>query len=202
MVSDSKHSFFIFELKIKTENYNSYKEGIKATEDMVEPILARISASNDVFCVTSKTDPTQIIFLVRTNNRKRLSLLRNSLKKFIHSYSQEDFNSLKSESDKLRYSYETLRVPEVEKVLATTKKDFFKQVNQFKKSENYNVKSDTTISNKYNGEDLKVLMDRANWYSWQTSLYDLLYDRNNNLRSAHDREIIHCLCVSGNSRQI
>jgi hypothetical protein len=192
----------MFELKIKTENYNSYKEGIKSAEDMVEPILARISASNDVFCVTSKTDPTQIIFLVRTNSRKRLSLLRNSLKKFIHSYNQEDYNSLKSENDKLKYSYETLKVPEVEKVLATTKKDFFKQVNQFQKSENYNVKSDTTISTKYNGEDLKVLMDRKNWYSWQTSLYNLLYDHNNNLRSAHDREIIHCLCTSGNSRQI
>ena len=73
----------MFELKANGDTFNEYsvKEAIEKVENAIEPVLSKIGATEDTYAITNKQDISSIIFLVRTSQRKRLSLLRNTINK-------------------------------------------------------------------------------------------------------------------------
>ena len=191
-MSDNKNSYFMFELRANGDTFNEYtvKEAIEKVENAVEPVLSKIGATEDTYAITSKQDISSVVFLVRTSQRRRLSLLRNTINKNIQSFDIEEFRSLPNEKQRTQYSYDKIHIPKVVSVLSMTKKSFNAQLDAYKSNKNFAVKSEASIDNNYKGKDVQLFGKMSNWHPWQKKLYKLIYGKDNNLRTSDDRSII------------
>lgn len=201
-MEDNKNSFFMFELIIKeTQGFKQYsgKEAIERAENRIEPVLNKIGATDDTFTITDERNPGNIIFMVRTSQRKRLSLVRNSLKKYIKGFNEEEFNNLGNEKDRAQYTYDKINVPQVGDVTSLTKKGFNEELARFRTGQNFKIKCETSIENNYKGKDVDLFGNIKNWFPWQKKLYKLIYGKNNCLLDSDDRSIILIVDEEGNS---
>lgn len=186
-MNDNKNSYFKMVFKTtrtvtSLDEVESIREDI---EDTIEPILSRIGATEETYVVYNENTFKRIVFLVKTENRKRISFIRNSVNKFL-----PNINSL-TIKDKAKYIYQTRNKPLLEDVIALTKIQFIQEFENYKQREDITVKGEL---DHYKGKDLEIFKDRKNWYPWQKKLYDLLYTKHNTIREANDREIIFIEC--------
>ena len=200
-MEDNKNSFFMLELRANEDTFNEYtiKEAIERVENTIEPVLSRIGATEDTYTITSKQNISSVIFLVRTSQRKRLSLLRNTINKNIQSFDIEKFRNLPSERHRTQYSYDKLHIPKVISISSMTKKGFTEQLDKYKSDKNCTVKYEASIDENYKGKDIILFGNSKNWYPWQKKLYNLIYGKDNNLRTSDDRSIILIVDENGNN---
>ena len=200
-MTDNKNSYFMFELRANADTFNEYtvKEAIERVENAIEPVLSKIGATEDTYTITNKQDISSVIFLVRTAQRKRLSLLRNTINKNIESFDIEKFRSLPSEKHRTQYSYDKINIPKVISISSMTKKGFITELDRYKNNKNCTVKYEASIDENYKGKDILIFGNIKNWYPWQKKLYSLIYGKDNNLRSSDDRSIILIVDEKGNN---
>ncbi len=83
------HSYFHIILKSSADLVK--KEDVqKSLEDIIEPVLEKMNASERTYIITNKKAEHEVIFLFKTNYPKRINLLRNTLKKQINTTSDEE----------------------------------------------------------------------------------------------------------------
>lgn len=51
----------------------------------------------------------------------------------------------------------------------------------------------------YLGLDIKLFSDRNNWYSWQTEIYNLIFEKDESIQEPHPCHIISLIDTAGNS---
>jgi len=176
---ESKRSYFEAEISLDTgvrEQKNYYKNTMLKVENQMDLFFDRVRASEEVL-IKNLNDKSEISYLFKTNNRKRLGSVRNALEKMLG----KEVNAIEN-IDCHNYK----------------KQDFEKKLVFYKKDSDLSVKEST--GNEYKGSDIEVFKDRKNYFSWQSMLEDMLFEKNSNvLKKAKDREIILFRCPKGNS---
>jgi len=196
---DTKNSYFKIVFKTREpKSKDDEKEMQIELEDAIDPILSKVGADKETYFIFNKKDPTKVICLLKTNKRKRLALLRNTIKKHIKTYSEEEFNLLKTDSDRFNYRYQASLVPKTKSVEALTKVKFNENIKKYKISESYSVKGED-LEKKYKGKDLLRFKNRDNWFTWQKKLYSTIFTDFGTFRDADEREIIFIEDLKGNA---
>jgi hypothetical protein len=162
-------------------------------EDCMEPVLSKMNATYETYSisrVTPKNDNQiqEAIFLFKTNTRKRIGLLRNSLSKNIN------IVELSNETDD--YKKATYLSGRCE---ALTKTEFNTILNNFKENNDYKIYQENQLNYKYNAKDIEILFDNKNWYKWQKKLYELIFNAQGRIKAADNRKIIFIEDPKGNS---
>ena len=90
---DNKNTFFFVGIRVNRlaiEQRKNKSELLDFYQDSFEPVLIRMNATTESYTLTSN-DPTNrtIIFLFKVEKRKRLSLLKNQVKKYITPYKKK-----------------------------------------------------------------------------------------------------------------
>ena len=159
----------------------------------MEPVLSKMNATYETYSisrVTPKNDNQiqEAIFLFKTNTRKRIGLLRNSLSKNIN------IVELSNETDD--YKKATYLSGRCE---ALTKTEFNTILNNFKENNDYKIYQENQLNYKYNAKDIEILFDNKNWYKWQKKLYELIFNAQGRIKAADNRKIIFIEDPKGNS---
>lgn len=157
-------------------------------ETLMEPVLQLMGANDDVYTVVDKYSQ-EITYLFHVKLRRRLGRLKNLLDKYI------TFESLPKVG--LRNLKKKAEAPILQSVSFLRKETFEKKLAFFQSHPGqFEMRQDAST---YRGEDITVLNDKKNWFKWQTKLYELLFDKNGDLRKAKEREIIFIEDKYGNS---
>ena len=178
MRADNKHSYFKVTLKASSLLMDAYKgdknQLLDHFENRFEPIFAKMNASLDkTYLIADKSyDNSLITVLFRTEERKRMSLLRNTLIRYIKPY---------IESERYRdQNYEMLCREKIIECEPISIGKFNEYINKASESRNMLIRTDSKSSgSNYSHSDIKLLNNKENWFPWQKQLYDMLYDKNN-----------------------
>lgn len=188
--TDNKNSYFMVSLK---RNALCPIKTMEQFEDSMEPVLSKMNATYETYSVSRVTTENdeqiqEAIFLFKTNTRKRIGLLRNSLAKNIN------IVELSNETDD--YKKATYLSGKCE---ALTKTEFNTILNKFKESNDYRIHQENQLNYKYNAKDIEILFDNKNWHKWQKNLYKLLFNAQGRIKPADNRKIIFIEDPKGNS---
>jgi hypothetical protein len=162
-------------------------------EDYMEPVLSKMNATYETYSVSRVTTENneqipEAIFLFKTNKRKRVGLLRNTLAK--------NMNIVEFSNETDEYKRATYLSG---KCQALTKTEFNLLLNKFKESNEYKIYQESQLNYKYNAKDIEVLFDNKNWHKWQKKLYDLVFNEQGRIKPADNRKIIFIEDPKGNS---
>lgn len=170
----NKSSYFYLELEIEKMTLLSEKSLEKILETDIDIILAKMTASNNVYRFESEN---KLVYLFSTERRKRKGQLIRLVDKIIEKRS-------------------LIKKYEVETLLKT---EFIKYVDDLKKKESLKLSSEPLTFDGYRGEDLRVFKNKENWYQWQQDLHNKIFYKTGGIREAHPREIITIYDKEGNS---
>ena len=197
-MNENKNSFFIVRMlpNMDTAYYTNVNKAVTLIEDMFEPVLGRLNASSETYTIYNPNNFKTITFLFKTITRKRLSLLRNTTNKY---FPKAELKNFSSDIERDQYIIERSKIPTVQDVRALTKSQFVTLFEDYKKSPNVKIRGNLMLDGTYVGKDIEVFQNKDNWYEWQKSLYDILYEKFGAVKDANDREIIFIEQSSGNT---
>lgn len=189
---DNKNSFFHIEFRCLNKVNDNL---VSSFEDDMEPILNKMGASPDVFIYTTP-EKNRIGFLFKTSQRKRISLLRNAIKKSINPIITNEIGYLQDFNNKsIEFKTSILNKPILELCTALTKSKYINEIEKYKTDPIYKIYNNEIT---YNGNDIKILNDRKNWYPWQIKFYEMKFNKVNKIKDATDREILFIEDINGN----
>jgi len=174
MISDNKNSYFRVELvlpELSLLNDEIYNKQVLQLENKMDEIFSKIKTEDDIYLITRKNNSKVILYLFSTMKRKRIGVIRNLLEKHIDKEIGRDCGPL-------------------------TKSNFYKAIEGLKRNPEFLIKCEDS---QYKGDDIKIFNDRKNWFEWQKTLYNIIFDKNENFKRASDREIIFIKCPKGNT---
>lgn len=174
MINDNKNSYFRVELilpELSLLNDEIYNKQVLQIENKMDEIFSRIGTEDDIYLITRKSNAKNLLYLFRTMKRKRVGVIRNLLEKRIDEEIKTDCGALR-------------------------KTNFYRAIEDFKKNPEFLIKCEDS---QYKGNDIKIFNDRKNWFKWQKDLYNIIFDKNGNFKTASDREIIFIKCPKGNT---
>lgn len=191
MANDNKNSFFFVRVipNFDTAYHPNVEKMVVRTEDQFEPVLSRLNASQETYIIYNKTDFKSIIFLFKTISRKRESLLRNTIKK--HFPNPETNVRFKTEMEKDKFILENSYRPAIDEIKALTKTEFITLFKTYTNSEKLKIKGNVISDDTYVGSDLSIFENRASWYDWQNSFYDMIYNPRGKIKEPDDRSIVY-----------
>lgn len=171
---ENKNSYFIIKATTTKNNQNNdfFTEQITNAFDV---ILGSMNATKESYLFKNKEN---FICLFKTINRKR----NGQLNKF----AERNFSNFD-----LEFTTEGLK-----------KIDYDQTLMMCRKNKIYKIldEPESLISYlNYNGNDLKIFKEKADWHQWQREIYNNLFDNNNKIREADDRAIISIIDTGGNS---
>lgn len=186
----NKNSYFMVSLK---RNALCPIKTVEQFEDSMEPVLSKMNATYETYSISKVTTQNneqteETIFLFKTNTRKRLSLLRNTLAKSINIV---EFSDETDDYKKATYLSG--------KCQALTKTEFNIFLNKFKESNEYKIHQENQLNYKYDAKDIEILFDNKNWHKWQKNLYELVFNKQGRIKPADNRKIIFIEDPKGNS---
>lgn len=189
MNSDNKNSYFkmVFETTRDVSSFDEVESIVDNVTDRVEPILGQVQADNETYIIYKKNSLKKVVFLFKTKSRKRLSLLRNTINKYLPN---GDSISFKNNNDRLKFLYENRDTPILESVEALTKSQFIEEFRKYKKDTTITIEGDIDSIIDYSGKDIEIFKEKDSWFKWQRKLHDLLYTEYNTIKDACDRSII------------
>ena len=191
-INDTKNNYFLVKIKLNPlilQKINTADKVIEHYEDKFEPILNRMGAGLDTYVIADKLDNNYIVFLFKTDIRKRTSLLRNLIQRYI-----KPFNENENYDNK---DFEFLQRDKVEKCHSITKGDFNETLKRCKEDKKMLIKGDYNKETGYSGKDISIFNDRKNWHPWETELHDMVFTRQGRIKPANTREIIFIEDVKG-----
>lgn len=149
---------------------------MKNVEKQMDLYFDRVRVSEEVL-VRNLNNKSEISFMFKTNNRKRLGSVSSILEKLVEK-----------------------EIKGVEKIecLNFRKDQFEKRLLCYKKDEQLSVReSDKFV---YKGSGVEVFKNKKNFFSWQSDLENMLFERGTNvIKKAKDKEIILYRYGKGNS---
>ena len=160
-------------------------------EDLAEPILTKMGASSETYIIRESNQLRGLKILFKTKDRRRLSFLRNIIKKHLPLREELETNYGPKVSESL---YQIKTFISVGTTEGLSQKQFVEKLYQYKSNQSLFIKGEGT---KYEGNDLEILNDKKNWRKWQKKLYDLIYNDFKIIKDASDREIIFILDKEG-----
>jgi len=199
--ADNKNNYFFIKLKYgplqqqKIQPINkSINEHVLELEDDIDVFLTKIRATDESFIVRHAYS---IEILFKTQERKRLGVVRNLFLKNVKLFNTQEYESY-SGTQQLKYNLSKSNFPSLETVMPVYRNDFYNIIEQYKNDKNVYLKTDIS---KYTGSDIIIFDDYDNFYSWQKQVYSYLFDIENNLaiKPAHHREILFILDEMGNT---
>ena len=176
---ESKRSYFEVEVSLNKyvrDQKDFYKNTMMKVEDKMDLFFDKVGASEEVL-VKSLEDKSEIAFMFKTGNRKRLGSVKNALEKLL----EKEVNGV-----------------EAIECLNFRKDEFERRLLHYKKDNEFSVReSDKFV---YKGSDLDIFKSKKNFFSWQLELENMLFERGSHvIKKAKDREIILYRCGKGNS---
>lgn len=166
---ENKNAFFSVSFTTKN-NTEFLNEKLNHNVDL---LLNNIGAKNLIFTFKSTQE---IIYFFQTDSRKRKGFISRAAERIF----EED-------QDFLVKSY--------------TKEVYFLDIQRLQKNNNFREleTEKAVLFQNYVGNDIKIFDDKKNWYKWQKTLYEMLYEKNGEIKRPDDRKIIHILDKEGNS---
>ena len=195
---NNKNSYFLVRLepKFDTMYHGNVNKTVASVEDRFEPVLSRLNASTETYTIYRNSNLKNVVFLFKTTKRKRLSLLRNTVNKHFPMAENQNF---KTTLERNKFLLENAKVPKVLDMKALTKSQFIEVFDSFKVNKDLKIKGNLMLDEGYSGKDIKIFEDRKNWYDWQKSLYDMIYEKFGLVKDGDDREVIFIEQSSGNT---
>lgn len=174
MISDTNKGSY-FSLKLNLEPYFEVENQIinQKIENAVDIVLSTMSANENVYKFKSNDS---LIYLFGTTNRKR----KGQLDKLV------DKNIIENQ---LILSYTTRSL---------LKTEFNQCIETLKKKTTLQLVDEPIVFSGYRGEDIKFLDSKSNWYPWQLELYNELYYKTGEIRTADTRKITFLYDPVGN----
>lgn len=178
------------------------QEFITATENFMEPVISQLGKLDDLLIATQKVkrdfdnkvvpERGKIVYLIRTNQRKRLARIRNLINKNVTLD-----HLVESNNGNAKFARNKLSRPSLQACIPLSKTQFEERTLYYEQHPNYSIRAERDDS--YKGNDIAILHDRNNWYKWQKKLYDTIFDEYDHIRDAVSREIIFIEDPNGNS---
>ena len=195
---NNKNSYFLVRLepKFDTMYHGNVNKTVASVEDRFEPVLNRLNASTETYTIYRSSNLKNVVFLFKTSKRKRLALLRNTVNKYFPTAEQQNF---KTTLERNKFILENATVPKVLEMKALTRCQFIEAFDTFKINRDLKIKGNLMLEEGYSGKDIKIFEDRKNWYDWQKSLYDMIYEKFGLVKNTDDREVIFIEQSSGNT---
>ena len=104
--------------------------------------------------------------LFRTEQRRRLGVVKNTISRLIELYDKEN------EGLETNYKLENGHKPELVDCCPFTKNNFYDRLAIIQNDDRYLCKSDIS---KYDGTDIEIFNEKKNYYTWQLKLEELLF---------------------------
>lgn len=171
MALENKKSYFLLDFKLP-ESKIGEKEYRDEVTNAIDLILSAMGVDEEPQQYV-KTDQGRMIYLFRTNMRKR----KGQLVKFCDRYLPD---------------YQNYRIEGITK-------SYFEEVQRNLKN-NSNYQKQTSISRiNYQGDDIKILDDRKNWKPWQIQIFEKFFNEDLTIKTANEREIYSIIDIEGQS---
>jgi hypothetical protein len=169
-MDENKKTFF--SITLDTSKINN-EFGIERTTNEMDLVLGVLNIKNNL-SIFKAINKNEMIFFFETDERKRRGLIIKQCEKCI--------------SDDITFSAKAL-----------TKQIFSLEVERYTQSKNFSQENNFDGFNDYEGNDLKIFEDQKNWYPWQVSLHDKLFEPDGSIRKADPRKIYSITDPVGNS---
>ena len=166
---ENKNSFFSIKLDITNIKTNSFR--LEQLENQIDLVLSNMHVSQFWHKFTGANE---IIYFFKTDNRKRKGQLVKVCDNILN-------------TDQSYY------------VEAMTKMSYEQDLERMRRNDNFRNVHKPSIFSDYAGNDIKFFDDPKNWHKWQTDVYNMLLDENDQFKTPHARKIIHLYCKTGNS---
>lgn len=166
----NKNTFFSLDIKIPDEHVHS-ESYLNDINDSIDQILYSMGASDTDLYKIYRKDGTRISVLFKAINRKR----KGQLNKFCTRFLKDDIEF------------------EAKGIL---KEDLMFSLAQAKTNPNYQIEAE---QRDYDGSDIKVFENKANWYPWQIDLYNMIYNKDGSIKEPDPRAIISIVDFEGAS---
>ena len=171
---ENKNSYFYIEATTAKENAQN-EFFIEKVVNSFDIILGQMNSSRESYIFKKNCT---FICLFKTENRKR----NGQLNKF----TDRKFTDLK-----LDFITKGLK-----------KVDYDEKLILLKRNKDYKIldEPESLVSYlNYSGKDLEIFNNERDWHSWQKQIYDELFDKNNKIKQASDRDITSIVDIQGNS---
>lgn len=198
MTLNNKNSYFCISVIGNTKPGENESQIISNFEDIVEPTLSKMLADEVHIAKKNKEEGPyswEILLMFRTKNRKRLSVLRNSIRKT--NLFLDDEIELTSTDLLFDYQNQKRYGPIAQTQQALTKVEYKNLINALKKQKDIKFFKDKEAET-YKGKDIEMLNEKRNWYEWQLKLYDMIFDKLDRIKDSVEREIIFIEDPKGN----
>ena len=168
-MSENKNSFFSLTLDTIQFSTNPYQ--LEKLDDFVDLIFSTMKVQNNWYKFCQKNNQ-EIIYFFKTEDRKRKGQLVNCCDKIFPKVQE--------------YSVEAL-----------SKISYEKDINRFKKNENFKLIYKPLPFGDYSANDISIFKDPKNWHPWQQDLYNLVFNKDGSFRDPHPRHIISLVDIKG-----
>lgn len=170
---ENKNSYFFIKAVAnkKHQSNDFFNEQVRNSLDI---ILGSMNATKENYIFKDKDS---FLCFFKTVNRKR----NGQLNKF----AERHFSNLE-----LEFSTQGLKKIDYDEGILKCKRKEFKILEEPESLVSYL---------NYNGNDLKIFKEKADWHPWQREIYNQLFDDKDYIREADDRAIVSIVDMKGNS---
>lgn len=199
---DNKNNYFFIQLKYGPIQQQKMEpltrmvnEQVLELEDSIDVFLTKVQATDESFIIRH---PYSIEILFKTQNRKRLGVIKNSFLRTVKLFNTKEYDSYDSSNQRLKYNLARGNLPTLQTIAPILKNDFYQTIEQYRSDRDVFLKTDIS---KYKGSDIAIFEDYDNFHSWQKEVYNYLFDFKNDLivKPADHREILFILDEIGNT---
>lgn len=184
--TDNKNSYF--RLKFQFPLAHQVDSLIVKLEEKLDIVFTRLGITDECFLIYDNKNINSLEVLFRTEQRRRLGVVKNTICRLIELYDREN------EPFETNYKLENAHKPELVDCCSFTKNNFYDRLAIIQNDDRYLCKSDIS---KYDGTDIEIFNEKKNYYTWQLKLEQLLFTKDGEFQPANEREIIYILDESG-----
>jgi hypothetical protein len=159
-----------FSINLDTSKIND-ELGLERTTNQMDLVLGVLNIKNNI-SIFKAINKNEMIFFFETDQRKRKGLIIKQCEKCL--------------SDDVTFSAQGL-----------TKQIYFLDIERY--AQNFTQENNFDGFNDYHGNDLKVFDDRSNWYDWQVTLHNKIFNEDGSIKEPDPRKIYSITDPTGNS---
>lgn len=197
---DNKNTYFLIKFLFKNDKYKNslpIEQLLLTLEEKLDLFLTNVGATEETYKIYNLNEINSIEILFKTKIRKRVGVIKNSIRKIVKPIIETELQSFEDYNEKLTYLKDKLNNPYLETCIGCKKSMFDDRFTLVLTNTNkYTVKSESKL---YDGKDIAVFNNKEKYYSWQKTLTNLIFEQHGGFKEAHDREIIFIEDKLGNS---